>query len=668
MVYNCFNECNQHEECMVEYMDKRGNDGRADCESFYEHMENPDHGDDDDDDDGECGIWEEEYDCMEMAGEFVEYLDECRFVEKYDSCREEVVECKVTVKVMGEKYEGDCEEIADEFGIDIDDVDDECEVTCMDPFPCHAETPYEWCEMVECFDHCYEESVCYAEWTDMKGEYQSAECDKLHQEEECDKRGRPENVCEYEQCDKKAGGDCWFEKCNSESECGKPSCTKWWYDEKRNYWLAEDCSDKKKEDDMDYEQFFHHTVNFISHYDDTFMLISENFLGDVMGLSEPIDMWLQDEGAKYAASVVLQDTEEALNYLGMDVDFDPIHAALGAESVDEIKEMLDSIDFDDLMDMDMDDDKEDYGRGDKDDEDDYGRGDKDDEDDWDMDDDKDDYGRGDKDDEDDWDMDDDKDDYGRGDRDDYEDEWDMDDDKEDYGRGDRDDYDDEWDWSEDDKEDYGHGDDEDDWDWSEDDYWMDDYSDKDWDNSEWDSEWDMDDKSGDDMSDYDWSGYDWSDDDKSGEDMSGYDWSGYDWSDDDKSGEDMSGYDWSGYDWSDDDKSGEDMSGYDWSGYDWSDDDKSGEDMSGYDWSGYDWSGDDMSDYDWSGYDMSGNDWFDESSYDYYESGWDTENWSGEDWANYSGEDWTNHSEGDMMDSEGDWDMTVRHARGRRGK
>jgi len=226
--YSCYNECTHREECMVEFEARDGQDGRIDCQTFDEHMDEDDHhgddyndyhGDDDyhhgGDDDDECGIMEEEYDCMEMAAEYVEFLSACSFVEKYDVCRDEVIDCHVSVVVMGEEFDGDCQEVAEMFGVPLDDVvDEECEVTCMDPFPCHDESPYEWCEMVECYDHCWEESVCYAEWNDKDGEYQSAECHEFHVQEECDKNGRPEPQCDYEQCDKKDGGDCWVEKCN----------------------------------------------------------------------------------------------------------------------------------------------------------------------------------------------------------------------------------------------------------------------------------------------------------------------------------------------------------------------------------------------------------------------------------------------------------------------
>lgn len=291
-VYNCMNECTGHEECFVEFEARDGQDGRVDCETFYEHMEDMDDHDDDHDDhdnhddhddDEECEIMEAEYDCVEMASEYVEFLDECTFVEKYDTCSDEVLECHVAVKVYGEHFEGDCQEVAEMFGVPLDDLDEECEVTCMEPFPCHDESPYEWCEMVECYDHCYEESVCYAEWTDMNGEYQSEECGDFHHEEECDKNGREEDKCDYEQCDMKDGGDCWIETCNMEAECAKPTCTKWMYDERRNYWTAEDCMMHDKDDDMDIGQFFHHTVNFISHYDDTFMLIAEHVFDISLG-------------------------------------------------------------------------------------------------------------------------------------------------------------------------------------------------------------------------------------------------------------------------------------------------------------------------------------------------------------------------------------------------
>jgi hypothetical protein len=58
--------------------------------------------------------------------------------------------------------------------------------------------------------------------------------------------------------------------------------------------------------------------------------------------SEDIDEFLQDDAAKYAASVVIQDTEEALNYLGLDVDFDWMHHALTAEDHEELKDMAEA--------------------------------------------------------------------------------------------------------------------------------------------------------------------------------------------------------------------------------------------------------------------------------------------------------------------------------------
>jgi hypothetical protein len=110
--FMCVNSCTHHEECMIEFRAKDGQEGRVDCETFFMHMED-DHHDDDHHDDDDCGIMEEEYDCMDMAAEHVEFMDECTFVEKYDVCRDEVIECMVTVKIMGEKFEGDCQEIAE---------------------------------------------------------------------------------------------------------------------------------------------------------------------------------------------------------------------------------------------------------------------------------------------------------------------------------------------------------------------------------------------------------------------------------------------------------------------------------------------------------------------------------------------------------------------------
>ena len=49
-VFNCMNECTGHEECFVEFEARDGQDGRVDCETFYEHMEDMDDHDDDHDD------------------------------------------------------------------------------------------------------------------------------------------------------------------------------------------------------------------------------------------------------------------------------------------------------------------------------------------------------------------------------------------------------------------------------------------------------------------------------------------------------------------------------------------------------------------------------------------------------------------------------------------
>jgi len=106
----------------------------------------------------------------------------CEYHVEYDWCNDEEVSCYSYVTIDGEDYEGDCYELQDQFGWededdDEDDHDDECEVECMEPYSCDDMT--EDCQMVDCYDHCTMENLCFAEWTDSEGEMKQATCDEF---------------------------------------------------------------------------------------------------------------------------------------------------------------------------------------------------------------------------------------------------------------------------------------------------------------------------------------------------------------------------------------------------------------------------------------------------------------------------------------------------------
>ena len=207
-VFECVNSCTNNTECMIDFHHRDSTEGWVDCETFYEHMND----DEDDDDEEECVIEEVEFDCLEMVQEYVN-ADWCTYWEKIDSCTGESTECNVSVSVYRQTFEGTCDEIAEQFGIDMDDEDDddnnddhddddhddnddndgdndhdddECFVECGEPFEC-KDSEYEWCQMVECYDHCEEQGACFAEWNDHNGEFQSGKCDDYYHAEECDK-------------------------------------------------------------------------------------------------------------------------------------------------------------------------------------------------------------------------------------------------------------------------------------------------------------------------------------------------------------------------------------------------------------------------------------------------------------------------------------------------
>ena len=76
----------------------------------------------DDDYEGDCDLVEEEDSCMELLGELIQDMTECDYVAKLDSCSWEFEECYTRIVVANETMEGDCWELAQQFGVDLDEL------------------------------------------------------------------------------------------------------------------------------------------------------------------------------------------------------------------------------------------------------------------------------------------------------------------------------------------------------------------------------------------------------------------------------------------------------------------------------------------------------------------------------------------------------------------
>ena len=244
---------------------------------------------------------------------------------------------------------------------DDDEHDDECMV-CTHAFDC-PNHEYKECIMIECMNKCTgdNEQTCYAEWDDHDGQTHEATCDEYYAMYECDKSGatNQKDECSYEECQATESGECWVEQCNQDSKCNHYTCTRWEFSDERNYWTATDCSGAYEEE-YEWGTFFHHTYNALSHYDDTWSVIdahycpegecAENALSDLVGSvglptyiednNESIDEFLASEDSKAAGEVFLKDSQEAVDYLGLDLDLDFAHSLLSANDHDQLQEMI----------------------------------------------------------------------------------------------------------------------------------------------------------------------------------------------------------------------------------------------------------------------------------------------------------------------------------------
>lgn len=136
-------------------------------------------------DDEECGVYEEEGDCMEMLAEYnIEGVESCYYWHSYDECTDEE-SCWVEMYVNGEFHEGTCEQMEEHWGMDSDYDSEDDDETCTqwgEPMDCWEEYStlvdglYE-CEFWETYD-CNDEYRCKAR-VNVWDEWIEAPCDDI---------------------------------------------------------------------------------------------------------------------------------------------------------------------------------------------------------------------------------------------------------------------------------------------------------------------------------------------------------------------------------------------------------------------------------------------------------------------------------------------------------
>jgi len=137
----------------------------ATCEEMMEMYGIPEPEDDAEDyydeEEWECSSYEEEADCLDMVVDYIENVSECHYTEIYD-CETDMMECYADVLIGEEWMSGTCEELAEFYGIPMDEENDEE----WDDY--YGEIDYED-EDKEWDEECMEETIedCF----DMAAEY-----------------------------------------------------------------------------------------------------------------------------------------------------------------------------------------------------------------------------------------------------------------------------------------------------------------------------------------------------------------------------------------------------------------------------------------------------------------------------------------------------------------
>lgn len=147
----------------------------------------------DEDEDDECEIEEEEGDCNEVLSQFINST-ECSYYAK-EEC-DMIVECQVAVVLDDEEYQGDCWEIAEQLGVDLDEImqmiddsdddqeeDEECtaqymEADCTEEFSALVEGG-EYCFYSMEYDSCTGLEIMCDVTVTVNNETLSGDCDEL---------------------------------------------------------------------------------------------------------------------------------------------------------------------------------------------------------------------------------------------------------------------------------------------------------------------------------------------------------------------------------------------------------------------------------------------------------------------------------------------------------
>jgi hypothetical protein len=129
----------------------------------------------------EDGTKEHKGNCFQDTVDYIDGLQACNITEVFDCESEELIACDVAIKVDGEVYEGDCFEMAEEWGVPIEGVEDEC-VPGETVGDCFEDVQWfvdglEECQYTELTD-CDQTYECYVD-AKVNGEWISGDCHEL---------------------------------------------------------------------------------------------------------------------------------------------------------------------------------------------------------------------------------------------------------------------------------------------------------------------------------------------------------------------------------------------------------------------------------------------------------------------------------------------------------
>lgn len=114
-------------------------------EAFGIPMDDDDH---DDNDEDWCTVWQHG-DCTADVQEFLATVTHCNYTVEYDECTGEEVQCWAEVHMGTEIYHDQCDDLANQFNIDLDDLDGDDDDDCAhieETIDCIYELEESWIE------------------------------------------------------------------------------------------------------------------------------------------------------------------------------------------------------------------------------------------------------------------------------------------------------------------------------------------------------------------------------------------------------------------------------------------------------------------------------------------------------------------------------------------